>query len=214
MSEPAEKKTSWTMDDSTVASNPGQLDASLLCWLRHKPLWPVIWAGGLGGSLALTGLVHWSFAFAAAFFALANFFYWARIKEQFRSGCANPGVVVGLRPTLIAVTTDLTKGFGYYPVIKVIRAPLSTVAGRPVQIGTRVPTVAGYTRGTADSLPHWADFDPQPVDFVTRDPAVVERVLASVADDDWRELDDWLPQIPKPYRPGLYFIRTQGDEDQ
>ena len=214
MGEPAEKKTSWTMDDATVASNPGQLNASLLCWLRHKPLWPVIWAGGLGGALALTYLVHWSFAFAAAFFALANFFYWVRIKEQFRSGCANPGVVVGLRPTLVAVSTDLTQGVGHYPVVKILTLPLSTVAGRPVQVGARVPTVAGYTKSMDDKLPHWQDFSPLPVDFVTSDPAVVERVLATFPASDWRELDDWLEQVPKPYQPGLYFIRTSGDEDQ
>jgi hypothetical protein len=211
MHDPLEKKPSWTMDDSTVASNPGQLEASAVCWLWHKPLWPFIWAGGLVGSLLLAIFVHWSFGFLAAFFALANFFYWMRIKEQFRSGCANPGVIVSLYPTLLAVSTDLTKGIGHYPVIKIMKTSLSKVAGQPVEIGTRVPTVAVYQMGMDEKLPHWVDFFPQPVDFVTSDPAVVKRVLNTFTANDWQELEDWLKQMPQPYRPGLYFVLTGTD---
>src|SRR4029079_7623247 len=96
MSVPPDDKKSWTMDDSTRASNPGQLEASLLCWFRHRPRWPIIWAAGFAGALLLTIFLHWSVGLAVAFFAAANFFYWMQIKEQFRRGCANPGVVVSL----------------------------------------------------------------------------------------------------------------------
>lgn len=212
MKEPTAKKQSWTMDDSTVASNPGEIDASLVCWFRHRPIWPIIWAGAIAGSLVLTLLVHWSFALAVAFFAAANFLYWTRIKEQFRSGCACPGVVVSLNPTLIAVATDLTQGIGQFPAIKIVKMRLSKVAGQLVQIGTRVPTVAGYQRSMDASLPHWSDFYPKPVDFVTDNPAEVARVLATFSNDEWRELDDWLKQVPQPYARGLYFIRAVDDD--
>lgn len=214
MDRPSGKKKSWTLDDASVASNPGQLEASLLCWFRHKPLWPILWAGALVGSLVLAFLVDRSFAKAAGVLAIANLFYWMRIKEQFRSGCANPGVVVALHPTLIAVSTDLTKGFGHYPVIKILKVPLSSVAGQPVQIGTRVPTVAVYQSSILARLPHWRDFSPQPVDFVTDDPVEVTGILGTFPEEHWQALDDGLQQVPKPYQPGLYFIRTSGDDSR
>lgn len=211
MNEPRAKKKSWTMDDSTVATNPGQIDANLFCWFRHRPIWPILWAGTLIGSIVLTFLVHWLFGLLVLFFVVANLFYWTRIKEQFRSGCACPGMVVSLNPTLIAVATDLSQGIGQFPAIKIVKMSLSNVAGQLVQIGTRVPTVAGYQKSIDASLPHWSDFYPEPVDFVTDDPDEVARVLASFSNDDWRELDDWLKQVPQPYQRGLYFIRTVDD---
>src|SRR5258708_40307480 len=99
MRDESDLHNAWTMDNSTSASNPGRLKVNLFCWLIHKPLWPAIWAGALVVAGVLAILMHWAWWAAAGLLLLANLFYWVRIKEQFRSGCVNPAVVVAVGPT-------------------------------------------------------------------------------------------------------------------
>lgn len=135
-----------------------------------------------------------------------NFYYWQRIREHFMHGCANPGVVVSMSPMLIAVSTDLTKGEGQYPAIKIIRKNLSTINGRRPIIGTKVATVALYSAGFDENAPCWNDFYPLPVDCAMGDQKIYKAILNSFSDDDWAALRNGLNQIPRPFRKGLFHV--------
>lgn len=121
-------------------------------------------------------------------------------------GCANPGVVVSLNPMLIAVSTDLTKGEGQYPAIKIIRKNLSTINGRKPIMGTKVATVSLYSAGFDKNAPYWNDFYPLPVDCATGDSKVYRTVMNSFTDDDWAALRNGLSQVSRPLQKGLFYI--------
>lgn len=203
----SELQRSWTLDKSARASNPGGLRVNPIRWLRHYPAWPLILFFGFWALAALAWFLNkeqlWGLALMAL---LMNGFYWKRLREHFRYGNANPGVIVSLEPMLIAVSADLTKGVGHYPVIKISKKRLPTVCGELPQLGARLATVALYD-ASPDKSPHWSDFDPRPADCATGDVEAIERVMNSFTERDWDQLNSWLGQVPRPLRCGLFHVR-------
>lgn len=201
---------SWTTDDSTVASNPGELSVKWYCWIQHYPKWPVAGAFSFVLLAVLGWTIHWSFWILAALLIWLNWLYWTRIKEHFKFGCVNPGIVISMNPMLIAVLTDLSNVSGdngyNYPVIKVLSKELSSIAGQDPLTGMRLATVALYVRGDDEYATHWEDFDPRPAECATNDINEIKRLMASISHSDWTELDAGLGQIPRPYAPGLYRV--------
>ena len=190
---------------NSAASNPGMFRVSYLRWFKAFPKWVLIWHSLLIASLLMTIFVHWAFAILVLFFAWAVRLYWHRVKYQFISGCVNPGQVVSLRPPLVAVVTDLTKGGSDCLVAKVLQQPLAKMAGGMPSLGQRVATVAYYNEINSE-LDHWDDFEPIVADCVTGNREDLSRVLASIDQESWQELQLGLTQIPSPPQPGLYRI--------
>ena len=195
-----------TISDEARASNPGGLKPNKLKWFASYPKWPLIWLVSLLIFAALALTVHSVFWIPAVLLLGMNWLYWVRINGHFSQGDANPGIVVATNPTLIAVATDLTKGFGEYPVLKIFEKNLSTVCGQQVKEGAQLATVALYSMDPDESVPHWKDFDPRPVDCATNDLEANRAVLASFDDEAWEVLQAYLAKVPKPYAPGLYRI--------
>jgi hypothetical protein len=126
-----------TVDNRTVASNPAATRVNYLRWVRYYPHWPIILISLLAVSFFLTlGVSLWFLALLVPVL-FYNGRYWIRLKEFFRSGDANPGIVIQLNPTLVAVATDLTQGFGSYPAVKVIPARLNRMMGEQPKPGMR-----------------------------------------------------------------------------
>jgi hypothetical protein len=137
------------------ASNPAGASISLLRFARHYPKWPLLWLVVVTGSALLMWLLSLWFAFLLLPALLHFLIYRERVTGHFRLGDANPGVVVGVNPTLVAIRTDLTKGIGSYPAVRVVRARLRRIMGRPVEVGMRLPTVAVYQQ-----MPHFPTLSP------------------------------------------------------
>ena len=208
---PDPNQRSFTVDDNTSASNPGRTRMQPWVWIAHYPKWPFLLGGGLIGTAAGGWYLHWSLWILAVLFAAANFFYWMRVKEHFRSGCINASVVIGMNPMRIAVATDLSTGVGSYPVVKIIEKKLSMVAGGQPQVGTRLATVALYEAAVDDEGnvvdgDHWKDFDPVPVECATSDVAAQQRALESISEEEFRELDAALAKLPDPPATGLHRL--------
>ncbi|TWT33556.1 hypothetical protein KOR34_33880 [Posidoniimonas corsicana] len=210
-----------TFFQDTVASNPGEVRFNPIQWQRHHPLPFVaavaaavvavlLWvgltmAGHSGGIPTKDGGETPIWLFAPACLATLAFFTWTHAR-RFKSGDANPGVVVALNPTLLAVATDLTQGAGEFPAVRILRINLKTSAGEPLRVGSRVPTVALYAQPHDKQAGHWSDFAPVPVEYGTSNPQVVQRVLASFPDEQYDFLEHALSQIEQPFQPGLYAL--------
>jgi len=202
-----QQQRSVTLDDSAQASNPGGLSVERIRWFSSYPAWPLIWLLSAALFLILALSAHWLFWIPVVLLVLMNWMYWKKVSEHFMYGCANPGIVVSLDPMLIAVATDLTKGDGEYPVVRIIRKELSSICGKPPQVGALVPTVALYYASSNPDQSHWETFDPRPVDCATSDLSEAQRIANSFSKEDIEELKRWLSQVPKPYKPGLYPIQ-------
>lgn len=192
-----------TLDSDTVASNPGRVRVMPLVLMRyiHKPVFLLI---ALLSSLVFAFDVSllWGGIFFGVFLMM-NFFYWRRKKEHFAYGDSNGGIIISEKPKLIAVATDLSKGFaGSYPVVKVL-----SYKGKG-KLNERIGTVALY-EGSESCTPHWNDFFPVPIEYVNNNKAELNAVLNSYSEESWQILEDRLKQIELPYKEGLFKIFTE-----
>lgn len=211
-------------DTTTFASRPGKIRVNWFVWVRCFPSLTVPKLAALAfaviASLAMLlaapadawGLI----AFSAIVIAGQSFILWSQItllSENFEYGCLNPARVVSVNPYLIAVYGDLTsQGDSVWPAIKILPQPLGKIRGRRMQIGDRLATVSVYSDAGARSKPYWDDFYPTAVNCVTDDETAVRDALWRLnhsLEEGWNELERYLALVPQPYRPGLYWMRSE-----
>lgn len=189
----------------SAATNPALLRPNLLRYYLCYPKSVLLAALPAIMLLALAALVHWAFALPGAALLIVFALYGRKIRGQFVSGFINPGVVVSLRPPLIAAMSDLVRVEGrHWPVVQVRPHPLSRTSGGPPQVGQRLATVAVYY-GEHDG-PHWLDFDPVAANCVTGNPTRLQQMLTTIHEEQWQGLDAALKQLPQPLAPGQYKI--------
>lgn len=197
----------YTVDNNTYASNPGNATLNPLVWVFHD--WKRVGTMSLlliVSVLLSTQVSQWFMILMIVLFAV-NLAYWVRQKEHFQSGDSNGGLVVSINPTLVAVTTDLTKGIGDYPVVKIVE--YKTL--KKVQLGDRIATVALYT-SSGEEDPHWIDFNPVPLSFATSDKSVFKMAMDSYDKQQWHDLENRLKEIEKPYKAGLYKVELNNSD--
>ncbi|MBI9017792.1 MAG: DUF3239 domain-containing protein [Phycisphaerae bacterium] len=187
-----------------VASNPGFIKVDILHWVKFYPVQTIGRFGSILASAFFANLFPICYIYLIVMFYLERS-YWRWVKGHFIYGCINPAVIVTLNPLLAAVSTDLTNRDGYYPVIKIIKVKPFTIDGQPLGIGTKIPTVALYSRKHATEY-RWGGFNPIPVAYATSDASEIQRCLDSIEDSDWQELFEHLKEIPEPYKAGLYKL--------
>lgn len=202
----SEKEKSLTVDNNTSASNPGAMLVDYWCWIKHQPTAPVVLGLAVLGSAALASLVSNWYWLLFMLMLFVNRFYWARVKEQFIYGCINPSVVISVSPLLIATYTDLSKGIGEFPAIKIINPSLRVIAGQKPQVGMPVATISLYQSAAQDNFPHWADFNPIPAEYGTQNIREHQRILATLTPADYQELQQYLEKVPTPDLPGVYYM--------
>jgi len=130
--------------------------------------------------------------------------------RHFMRGDGNPGVVVSLDPTLIAVATDLNNSsLEHYPVVKVVQTKLKRSRGEELKTGSIVGTVAQYSAAAAKA-DHFADFDPVPADLATGNEGDLSSLLASFDKNHYQQLVASVSRLPQPYQPGLFYL---GDKE-
>ncbi len=198
----------YTVDNDTYASNPGNVRLKPLVWIRHDTKAMIL---ALLLLIAIIGAFTIGLWFNPICLILigVNFLYWLRKKEHFKSGDSNGGLVITLEPTLVAVATDLTKGFGSFPVVKVIRCNRL----RNVRVGDRIATVALYGP-TDDEVPHWSDFYPIPLAYASNNAAELKAAMNSYEAEQWQTLESHIRTLDKPYKEGLYRMKVaEGDWD-
>lgn len=193
----------FTLDNDTVASNPGSVRVMPFVLMRHMHKSVLLLIPLLASLVfALKVSLLWGSLFSAILFVV-NYFYWRRQSEHFAYGDSNGAIVVSESPKLIAVTTDLSKGFaGSYPVVKIL-----PYKGKG-KLNDRIGTIALY-EGSESCTPYWNDFFPVPVEYVNNNRTELNAVLRSYSDESWQILESRMKQISQPYTEGLFKITTE-----
>ena len=186
----------YTVDESTFASNPGNVSFKLHVWLQYNMIFTLIYIAFVLIALFLTFYVSSFFKVALVLLIIILIFYVKRKSEHFKYGDSNGGVVIQDNPKLLAVATNLSKGFDDFPVVKIIK-----YHGKGI-VGERVGTVALYSND--NELPHWADFNPIPIEYATNNSLEIQRALNSYDEEQWGQIEERLLRVPKPYVEGLY----------
>ncbi len=191
---------------SFQSSNPTNYSVNKLQWIKFYPTWSLTWFFGL----LISGFVTFKFGgynlIHTLFFLFANWFYWW-IQDRNMRGCDfNHGRVVAVNPTLIAVATNLSKGSGNFPIVRIIGTKLRKIEGKPLEVGDPIATFGGYQIHDTGEYPFFEDFDPKPVYLGYTNVKVLTARLSKVTQEQWNYLDSELSKIPKPYQEGIYKV--------
>ena len=143
------------------------------------------------------------------FFGFGAVYFYNKFRH-FMRGDGNPGVVVFLNPTLVAVATDLSHGDEEYLAVKIIRTKLKNSQGKQLQIGSIIATAAQYGAAAFGNKAHFASFDPVPVEEATANESYIESLIQSFDDQQYERLKI-VKDLPQPYQPGLYYMWADGD---
>jgi len=197
-------------ETQSAASRPGMLRVNYFRYARLFPMWPLVFSFWTALMFLLAWLLHWLWFVLAIPSLICLWIHYRRTNAHFIGGCINPGMIASLDPPLIAVSTNLGRAEGGdCPVIKILDHPIGEMGNIEEQVGSCFPTVAVYC--PLSDGPHWNDFDPIAANCATSNLAQLNRMMATMDESDWMELEFGLSQIPKPYEPGLYrtFLATQ-----
>ena len=197
-----------TLDTNTYASNPGKISFKPLVWVRHDLANVLTYILPLLLSVFFSLFHSYFWLLIVLPLLLLNFYYWISIVEHYTAD-SNLGVVISVDPPLVAVYTDLTKGIGSYPAIKIIEYRTS----RKISLGSEVATAATYRVYDEESflnsdehLEYWVNFYPLPLDYATDDETEIETALSSYPRGQKQLILATIRQISQPYRQGLYKV--------
>lgn len=193
-------RRTWTLDETTRASDPGNV---ALSDARLRRLRPDLY--GLGHRLrAAVGL---------------DFPWRVFLREHLRNGDSRAAVVVSTRPLLVAAYTD------ELDCVALLEFPEAFVAEYGLRDGSRLLTVNTYKRNNeddADLIPgpnagqSWTGFQPIIAEFVSDDRHRIEQRKAEIGEDEWKRAyamgKTYLKRRPGVWRdgrPGHSFVPAE-----
>lgn len=191
-------------DSDTIASFQGNMNLNFIQWIKFNlisVLKPII---AIAAGYILMTKVHWVFGFFFLGGLLYTIWYWFSTKNKFKGGDVNPGKVISLKPTLVAVASNLTKYGGEYPILKIIE---TTLPKEDLELNKIIPTVALYNDNPHD-YPFWSEFHPVPVIHGVSNRSQIDQILSSFSEVDITTIDIYLDEIKSPVA-GIYKV----DED-
>ncbi len=191
----------------TYASNPARTHISFLRYNFCYPAYLIASLLGLAVEIAIGWYRgYWWLALSVAAIALLSY-----LRDMFgewhklRLGDVNPALVISQRPWRIAVYADMSRIGSLRPAIWISNQPLGRMTDGPVQVGSRLATVATYRGIPEDAMEAWVDIDPTVLNCATNDVAEIRRVEASIPESDWAMLHQYLRRLPN-HEPGLYKL--------
>ncbi|NME71584.1 DUF3239 domain-containing protein [Flammeovirga aprica] len=194
--------------DKYQSNNPGNVNYSLLLHIYQgvRPAPMVVWPMVI--SLALTFLVSTWFSIifflVLIFFCAVHFVVYRLLCENYKKGDSNPGIVVSVNPTLVAVATNMRKIGGDYPVLNIHEEKYL----KKVKVGDRVATISVYGEYKDKEVIYWKDVSPTSVPTITLNKKEIKRAVESYSEEEWTKLEDALAEIQAPYKVGLYRLRV------
>lgn len=193
----------------TVAGNPGKLKVNRWRLYWSEPVWPVILITS-GVSLLALSLLDRSPALPVLGGLCIGFagFGSGRHVRQFEEGDVNISKILSLDPPLFATSTNMQNSWDAkpYPVVKIVRRKVPGMRGVRWKVGDYFPAACFYAGSMKRD--HWVDVFPLPVSMATDRVEAVDMQMSRI--DHLRgELDRRLKLVPRPYRPGLYFLDNE-----
>lgn len=181
-------------------TNPGRIKLNIIRWTTMYPAKVLKLLGGLIISLLLTIKFHWLFSIIFIGFLIWNFIYWWNSFLRFKVGDVSPGKVIQLSPDRIAVATNMTKGFGDFPVLRILNVKLR----KEDRILNKIlPTIAGYTNNPF-GYPFWSEFNPVPMNHGIRNKKLIEHYSNTYGDEKIKILNEYIVKVasmnPETYK--------------
>jgi len=187
-----------------VASNPGKAKLNPIQWIRYN--WipfrrQVFW---LVAGWFLMMKIHWLFGLVFIGALLYTLFHWWTATNLFKIGDVHPGKVISVKPDRIAVATNMSMGFGDYPIVKIVD---TTLPKEDRVIGKIIPTIALYNPNP-HGYPFWSEFHPSPIAHGTTNRVKVLHYTNTYDESDISALEKGIAQLPS-MEPETYKINEE-----
>ena len=197
------KKNPFIDDDYPRATNQVNIDISIKDYFRNRRVYlikvfcilTILILSSIFISLSILILLFW-FVFYCYFRAIAD-------CEIFNQGTLNPGIVITKNPTRIAVFTDLSMGFGNYPLVRVYKARLPKKYN---SLNSRIP-VAGAYQTTIDEA-YWDYYKPIPLMYGVSNNQILSQKLSDIPNKHWVLLKNWIKENQDNFYEGYYPITS------
>jgi hypothetical protein len=176
---------------NSEGTNPGRVRLNPFRWTIMYPVKVLKLLVGLLISFLLTIKIHWIFSIMFIGFLLWNFIYWLNTFLRFKVGDVNPGKVIQLNPDRIAVATNMTKGFGNFPILKILDIKLRT---EDRILNKIIPTIAGYTNNPY-GYPFWSEFNPVPMNHGIRNQELIQYYSNTYGENEIRILNEYIDKV-------------------
>ena len=160
--------------------------------------------------LILTGLLiaailwGWFFYIPFVLYLAYKILELAKTRDMYYSGSLNPAIVIDADSNKIASFTDLTQGFGSFPIIRVRKYPLP----KKYRVnGAKIP-VAGLYNNTED-YSHWNFYEPNPLPTGIKDDAIIAEKIAAIPTIEWITLKSEIKKFMGIPKEGYYPINIE-----
>ena len=188
-------------DSHTIPSFQGDMKLSIVQWIKYNfnKIFKSILVLIFGFVLMIK--IHWLFGLVFIGALLYNIWYWFTAFNQFKGGDVNPGKVISINPSLIAVATDMRKFSGDYPILKIIETKLPKEDNI---LGKVIPTVALYN-DNPHGYPFWAEFHPVPVIHGISDKKRIDHIMSSFSQESMSTLEEYIKKVDSN-KVGIYKV--------
>jgi len=191
-------------DSHTIPSYQGDMKLNLVQWTKFNFSKVIKSLLALIFSAVIMMKIHWIFVLLFIGALLYNIWYWYMVFNRFKGGDVNPGKVISINPTLVAVASNMRKFAGDYPVLKIIETKLPD---EDKEIDKIIPTVALYN-DNPHGYPFWAEFHPVPVIQGIKDRNHIDLILKNFSKTSLATLDNFIKKTESK-EVGIYKV----DED-
>lgn len=189
---------------SARATRQANTKFSYFRWLRNNRstyrksiLWIIVFI--LGGYL-----FHWTIYIPIIFIAVIKYLTDAKERDMYYSGALLPGIVLNPEEDIIAVLTDLTLGFGKYPIIRIDRVPIPK---SKKEINTRL-AIAGQYYNT-EKYSHWNFFRPLILFSGMKYPEKHDDKIKEIPTIEWLQLSKEVKKLEGNNSIGYYPINIE-----
>ncbi len=193
-----------------VGSNAPRTKPNVFRWFISHPkkMFKQI-AALLIGYFLMTNL-HWFFGIIFLGALIWIIYHWWGTFRIYRIGDINPGKVIHLNPDRIAVTTNMTKGFGNFPIIRILEVNLRK---EDKVLNKIIPTLASYYNNP-HGYPFWSEFHPFPINHGISNKEELQKFANSYTQSEIDRIDEFLDKI-HTHEPETYKIdvETSGWKD-
>lgn len=190
-----DKRKTKTLSSSTYASNQGTIKVNFGQWVKYNKF-PLL--GYFSVILLGLILIPWLKFFSLLLIGFPAWKineYQKEIRDCYAMGNVIPGIVVHTNPLLLASVTDVSKGFGKFPVVRIDSFPSFFQYHKGVvKKGCRIPMLAIYFQVPGSNLNYWNDFRPWPVEYATGDRDLIGEKYYSISEEYWLYAESVLEQ--------------------
>ncbi len=160
---------------------------------------------GITSVLFLLGMIlHWIIFIPLAVYVAYNLFKLFAVRNGYQAGDVGPAIVIDPENSKIAALTDMSLGFGKFPIVRVMSI---TMPSKYNIKGQRLAVAGGFQN--THKYDHWNYYIPQPIVCATKDETLIKESFSRINSNEWIKLESELKKFDAIPLEGYYPIDVE-----